>query len=259
VTEVEQVGLAPLTKRLLGWEIVIVFGVSLGASALFAIIQLIGSLTAAKSLGKQQALLVGSLAPGRPWLDLALQLASIITTLVPVALVFYLLARESAGPSVMGLDGQHPGQDAVRGAVLAALIGGSGLGLYFAAFHLGANLNVVPEDLPAVWWRIPVLILDAIQNGILEEVLVIGYLLRRLDQMHWSPARAIALSAVIRGSYHLYQGFGGFLGNAIMGVIFALLYRRWGRVTPLIIAHALIDSVAFVGYLALHGHVSWLP
>jgi len=30
-------------------------------------------------------------------------------------------------------------------------------------------------------------------------------------------------------------------------------------VTPLIIAHALIDSVAFVGYLALHGHVSWLP
>jgi membrane protease YdiL (CAAX protease family) len=259
VTEVEQASLAPLTRRLLGWEIVIVFGVSLGASALFAVIQLIGSLTASKSLGKQQALLVGSLAPGRPWLDLALQLASILTTLVPVALVFYLLARESAGPSVIGLDGRHPGQDAVRGAVIAALIGGSGLGLYLAAFHLGANLNVVPEDLPAVWWRIPVLILDAIQNGILEEVLVIGYLLRRLDQLRWSPARAIALSAVIRGSYHLYQGFGGFLGNAIMGVIFALLYRRWGRVTPLIIAHALIDSVAFVGYLALHGHVSWLP
>ena len=76
----------------------------------------------------------------------------------------------------------------------------------------------------------------------LEEVLVIGYLLRRLDQLGMSPARAIALSAVVRGSYHLYQGFGGFLGNAVMGVIFALLYRRWKRVTPLIIAHALIDA-----------------
>ena len=28
---------------------------------------------------------------------------------------------------------------------------------------------------------------------------------------------------------------------------------------PMIIAHTLIDSVAFVGYAALHGHVSWLP
>ncbi len=255
----QQASLPPLTRRLLGWEIVIVFAVSLGASGLYAIIQLIGSLTSTKPLGKQQALLVGSLAPGRPWLDLALQLAGILTTLAPVALVFYLLARENAGPSALGLDTRHLVQDPVRGAILAALIGGSGLGLYLAAFHLGVNLNVVPENLPAVWWRIPVLILDATQNGIVEEVLVIGYLLRRLDQLQWTPARAIALSAAVRGSYHLYQGFGGFLGNATMGVIFALLYRRWGRVTPLIIAHALIDSVAFVGYAALHGHVSWLP
>jgi membrane protease YdiL (CAAX protease family) len=110
-----------------------------------------------------------------------------------------------------------------------------------------------------VWWRIPVLVLDGLQNGILEEILVVGYLLRRLDQLGWSPARAIALSALLRGSYHLYQGFGGFLGNAVMGVIFGVLYRRWGRVTPLIIAHALIDIVAFTGYAVLHGHVSWLP
>jgi membrane protease YdiL (CAAX protease family) len=104
-----------------------------------------------------------------------------------------------------------------------------------------------------------VLILNAAQNAILEEVLVIGYLLRRLDQLGWTPWRAIAFAAVLRGSYHLYQGFGGFLGNAAMGVIFGYLYRRWGRVTPLIIAHTLIDTVAFVGYAALHGRVSWLP
>ena len=78
---------------MLGWEIVVVFGVSLGASALYAIINLIASLTAPKALAKQHAILVGSLAPGRPLLDLTLQLASILTTLMPVALVFYLLAR----------------------------------------------------------------------------------------------------------------------------------------------------------------------
>ena len=103
------------------------------------------------------------------------------------------------------------------------------------------------------------LVLSAAHNGILEEVVVLGYLLNRLDQLGMRPSRAIALSAVLRGSYHLYQGFGGFIGNAIMGVIFGILYKRWGRVTPMIIAHTLIDTGAFVGYATLHGHVSWLP
>jgi len=251
--------LPPLTRRMLGWEIIVVFAVSLGASALFAVINLIGSLTAPKALRQQQALLVGSLAPGRPLLDLTLQLANIITTIAPVALVFYLLAREGEGPSALGIDTTRPGSDLARGAALAAIIGGSGLALYIAAFHLGISLNVVPENLPAIWWRFPVLVLDAAQNGILEEVLVLGYLLRRLDQLGWTPGKAIALAAVVRGSYHLYQGFGGFIGNAILGVIFGVLYKRWGRVTPMIIAHTLIYTGAFVGYAVLHGHVSWLP
>jgi membrane protease YdiL (CAAX protease family) len=249
----------PITRRQLGWEIAVVFAVSLGASALLAIISLIGSLTANKALHRQQALLVGSLAPGRPWLDLTLQVANICVSLAPVALVFYLLARSGESPSSIGLDAKRPASDLARGAALAAIIGGIGLGLYLTAFHLGVSLNVVPENLPRIWWRTPVLILDGLQNGVLEEILVIGYLLRRLDQLGWSPAGAIAFSAVLRGSYHLYQGLGGFLGNAAMGVVFGILYRRWGRVTPFIIAHALIDAVAFVGYAALHGHVSWLP
>lgn len=259
VTQSEEVTARPLTRRLIRWEIFAVFAVSLGASGLYALVSLIGSLTASKSLGKQQAYLNGSLAPGRPTLDLFLQLTSILITLAPVILVFYLLARTGEGPADLGLDTTQPGWDLLKGATLAALIGGSGLGLYIAAYKLGFALNVVAEGLPDVWWRIPVLVLAAAQNGILEEVLVIGYLLRRLDQLGMRTSRAIALSAVLRGSYHLYQGFGGFIGNAIMGVIFGTLYKRWGRVTPMIIAHTLIDAVAFIGYAQLHGHVSWLP
>ncbi len=255
----EETGLSLPPRRLIGWEIFAVFAVSLGASGLNALAELIGSLTAPQALRQQHALLVGTLAPGRPLLDLVLQLLGVADGLAPVALVIYLMARSGETPSDMGLDGRHQGQDAARGAALAAVIGGTGLGLYLAAFHLGISLNIVPENLPAVWWRIPVLILNAAQNGILEEVLVLGYLLRRLDQLGWTPRRAIGLSAVLRGSYHLYQGFGGFLGNAAMGVIFGFLYRRWGRVMPLVIAHTLIDAVAFAGYAALRGRVSWLP
>jgi membrane protease YdiL (CAAX protease family) len=191
--------------------------------------------------------------------DLVLQLVSIAEALMPVVLVLYLMARSGEPPSVIGLDGREPVRDAVRGVVVAAVIGGAGLGLYIGAFQAGISLHIVPESLPAVWWRIPVLLLSAAHNGILEEILVIGYLLRRLDQLGWSPWQAIAASAVLRGSYHLYQGFGAFVGNAVMGVIFGLLYRRWGRVMPLIVAHSLIDAVTFVGYVALVHKVSWLP
>jgi membrane protease YdiL (CAAX protease family) len=157
------------------------------------------------------------------------------------------------------VDASQPGRDLARGAGLAALIGGSGLGLYLIAFHLGVELNVVAESLPDIWWRIPVLLLSAFENAALEEVVVLGYLMSRLEKLGVRPSRAIAISAAIRGSYHLYQGIGAFFGNAVMGAIFGVLYRRWGRVTPMIIAHFLIDAVAFVGYALLAGHVSWLP
>src|SRR5215472_9436540 len=240
------------------WELFAVFAVSLGASGVNALLDLVGKLLARGSLSSQQALLVGPLNP-HPWLDLVLQLVGIAEALMPVVLVFYLMARSGEGPADMGLDARQPGRDLLRGAILAAVIGGAGLGLYLAAFHAGAELNVVPESLPPVWWRIPVLILNAAHDGILVDILVIGYLLRRLNQLGWTPWKAIVAAAVLRGSYHLYQGVGAFFGNAVMGLIFGYLYRRWGRVTPLIIAHTLIDAVTFVGYAALHGKVSWLP
>lgn len=253
-----ETSLRPPGQCLIKWEIFSVFAVSLGASALNALLHLIGSALAPVPLAKQQATLVGPLAVNH-WLDLSLQLAGVAEALAPVVLVLYLMARSGEAPSVIGLDASEPGRDSARGAVLAAVIGGAGLGLYLTAYHLGVSLDVVPESLPAIWWRIPVLLLDSLQNGLLEEILVIGYLLLRLEQLGWSAGRAITLSALLRGCYHLYQGLGGFVGNAIMGAIFAALYKRWGRVMPLVVAHTLIDAVAFLGYAALHGKVSWLP
>jgi membrane protease YdiL (CAAX protease family) len=248
-----------LSRRLLTAEIWVVFAVSLGASGAQALLQLVASLTAPKPLSRQKALLVGSLAPGRPWLDLAFQLLNIAVAVAPVALVAYLLVRSGESLATLGADRRRPWQDLARGAALAAVVGGTGLGFYLGAYHAGVNLTVVPAQLPAVWWRIPVLVLAAAQNGVLEEIIVAGYLLHRLSQLGWTPGRSLAVSALLRGSYHLYQGFGGFAGNVAMGVLFGRLYQRWGRTAPLIVAHTLIDTGTFVGYTLLHGHVAWLP
>ncbi|MFB7292989.1 CPBP family intramembrane glutamic endopeptidase [Actinacidiphila glaucinigra] len=248
-----------LAPRTLRSETLLVLALSLGASALSALISFVGSLTKPGGLKDQAATLVGSQAPGRPWLDLSWQLFGVATALVPVALVAHLLAREGTGMPAIGFDLRRPRTDLLRGAALAAAIGGTGLLFYLGARASGFNLTVVPESLPDVWWKIPVLIASAIQNAVLEEVVVVGYLLRRLGQLGWTPVGALVASSVLRGSYHLYQGIGGLIGNMAMGVVFVLLYRRWGRVGPLVAAHALIDIVAFVGYALLAGKVGWLP
>ncbi len=250
---------APWEARTLRSETLVVLAVSLGASGVSALISFLGSVTQPGALKNQAATLVGTQAPGRPWLDLAWQLFSIASALAPVALVAHLLARERVGLPAIGFDLTRPRLDLARGALVAAVIGGTGLAFYLGVRAAGFNLTVVPESLPDVWWKIPVLIGSAVQNAVLEEVIVVGYLLRRLGQLGWSPNAALAASAVLRGSYHLYQGLGGFVGNMVMGVVFVLLYRRWGRVGPLVAAHSLIDTVAFVGYALLAGRVGWLP
>ncbi|POX35945.1 CPBP family intramembrane metalloprotease domain-containing protein [Streptomyces sp. Ru73] len=249
-----------LTRGTLRNETLIVLALSLGASAVSALISFVGSLTKPGGLADQAANLNSSQAPGRPWLDLAWQLFGIATALVPVLLVAHLLHRERAGGlPALGLDRRRPAFDLGWGLLVAAAIGGSGLLLYLAARAAGANLTVVPESLPDVWWKFPVLIASAVQNAVVEEVIVLGYLLRRLGQLGWSPTAALLTSSVLRGSYHLYQGIGGFIGNIVMGALFVLIYRRCGRIAPLIAAHATIDLVAFTGYALLAGRVSWLP
>ncbi|MEU9218540.1 type II CAAX endopeptidase family protein [Streptomyces sp. NPDC048376] len=248
-----------LSRRILRDETLLVLALSLGASGVSALISFIGSVTRPGGLKDQAATLNASAAPGRPWLDLAWQLFGITTALVPVALVAHFLLREGRSLRTLGFDRSRPWPDLGRGAAVAAVIGSTGIAFYLAARGLGFNLTVVPEALPDVWWKYPVLILSAVQNSVLEEVIVVGYLLRRLDQLGWSTGASLAASSVLRGSYHLYQGIGGFIGNMVMGVVFVYLYRRWGRVGPLVVAHSLLDIGAFVGYGLLAGKVDWLP
>ncbi len=253
------------SRKMLAAEVWIVLALSLGAAAIYAILDLLQSLLVTKApLNHQVAVINSAFAPNVNLLDLAYQIAGIATALAPVALVAYLLKKDGEstdiiGLDAVGLDASRPKQDIIWGCVLAAIIGGAGLGFYLIAFHAGFDVNVVPTNLPPSWWRIPVLILQAAEDGILEEVVVCGYLLRRLDQLGWGENTALFTSAVLRGSYHLYQGFGGFIGNLIMGIIFGRIYQRRKRVTPLAVAHFLIDAVAFVGYIELAGKVSFLP
>jgi len=248
-----------LTRRDLLAETWLVLGVSLGASAIWSALSLVRKLTAGRPLGSQTTAMNSSVTPDRPWLDLAYQLVGIGLALVPVVLALHLLSRgDVRARFAIGWDWTQPARDLVRGLGLAALIGIPGLGLYAVARALDLNTTIAAANLTDVWWAVPVLVLAAAQNAVLEEVLMVGYLFTRWSQAGWSTTRILLSSALIRGSYHLYQGFGGFVGNAVMGLVFGWLYTRTKRVGPLVVAHTVLDVVAFVGYALLKDHLAWL-
>jgi membrane protease YdiL (CAAX protease family) len=237
-----------MSRARIGVEIAIVLGLSLGLSALYSVVNILVRLTRDTPLSEQTATLNASRSP-LPWADFSYQVLGIVQGLVPVALVIFLL-WSSAQPRLgkLGLDGKRWASDGLAGVGLAALIGIPGLGVYLVGRELDLTVNVIPTALNTYWWTVPMLIALAMKAGIVEEIIAVGYLFARLREMAVPVWAIIVLQAFLRGTYHLYQGFGAFVGNVAMGLVFGFICARTGRLAPLIIGHAVIDTVVFVGY-----------
>lgn len=253
-----------------------VAGLSLGQSGVYAVVRLLDLLSRAPLSEAQANLNVST--NDRPWFDLTYQLLGIGFALVPVALVLLLLGRDRASkspqltvPRRLGVaGGRRAGRDLGRGAVLFLVIGVGTLGIYAAGRALGLTAQINTDNLGAHWWTVPVLVLAAAKNSLLEEVLLMGYFRIRLHALGWSPWTVIVTLAVLRGSYHLYQGIGPFVGNVAMGLVFGWCALRWERirpgatrgdghgsapgsaVMPFVWAHFIIDVVGFTVPGVLH-------
>lgn len=245
---VEFTGSARTGRTRLTWEIGIVLALSIGQSALYSVLSLIRSLTREAPLSEQTSALNPPLADAAIW-DAIYRFLDVFFDLALVALVVYLLWEP--GRSALrriGLDLRRPGRDVAFAIGLLAAIGIPGLALYAGSRLLGVTVEVQASSLDAAWWTIPLLLFSALRAGLLEEVILNGYLAERLGQLRWRPWQILLAIALLRGSYHLYQGPAMALGNVVMGFVFGWVYLRWRRVMPLVIAHTLLDAIAFVGY-----------
>jgi membrane protease YdiL (CAAX protease family) len=165
------------------------------------------------------------------------------------------------GAHVRGVRGTltrpQPRTQLLVGVSAGLLLGSALTGAFFLARPMPVPLQpiVIPAPPPGHWWTWPVLLMDATGAALLEEVIVLGYLVTRLQQVGWTPIAAVIGSAILRGGYHLYQGWGGFVGNLLMGLLFGLLFLRWRRTWPFVVAHALLDIAAGAGYLLFRQHL----
>lgn len=215
----------------LRWEVGLVLGLSLAKSAVFSLLELANALTRGNL--KDQSVALNGAYSQNPVIDALYQLSIIVFSLMPVALVVYLLTKEEGlKPALRRLGLQLPesrreaGGAVGLGVGLFLVLGVGTVGLYLAGRALG---------------------LSAVRHGLLEEIIMLGYLFARGRQIGWSTGTILLGSAVLRALYHSYQGVGPMLGNLVMGLIFCWIYSRINRLAPFILAHVLLDLTAFLG------------
>ncbi len=105
--------------------------------------------------------------------------------------------------------------------------------------------GIVNNPLLLVVWLGPVVWLGVAEFEELTRV----FMLNRLWAVWPQPVArwiAIVVSAALFGLAHFYQGPVSMVAIALQGFLYALYYRRFGRVWPMIIAHALYDSVQVI-------------
>ena len=210
-----------------GFEILLVLGVSLGQSAVYSILSIIEKLTrnvAAQPadhlderIGRPRPAVARPVLPdGRHRLPAGAGAAGALSAAAH-------RDRRRIGFDLRRLR-RRPGLGIRRWPPASA---SPGLAFYFAARALGLNTNVAAgEPRPEL--------VDGSRAGRPRRHerrpgrgRDVGFWFVRTRQLGWPLVGGGAeFSAVVRGSYHLYQGFGGFVGNLVMGLVFGIAYLR---------------------------------
>jgi membrane protease YdiL (CAAX protease family) len=177
-----------------------------------------------------------------------------ITPLIPVALVLHLFRD-----SVRRLGLVFKRRDLVIGFAAGLLGLVAAIALVNAGRALGLPVHqIVPVNPDASASYIVLFFTTSVSAAIWEELIVNAYVLVRLDDLGWSANRALLLSALVRASYHVYQGVPSALAIGVGGLILGRIFQRTGRIVTPMVAHFTFDAIGFLGYFFLAPHVSWL-
>lgn len=188
--------------------------------------------------------------PGHPGADIALGILVLAAETSAVLLVAYVLARSGESLRSIGFNLRRLGGSIGIAALLVVdLFLTSVAGSYVS--HLLHFQGLTQQVGPAMTARyIPEFVVASARTGLLEEIVVCGYLLHRLRQLGWSDGKSLAASTLLRASYHIYGGVPLLLLVIPMGIVFGRIYQRSQRLLSLVLAHGGYDALAYSLYLA---------
>ena len=157
------------------------------------------------------------------------------------ALVLYLLwVSGEGGGRAINLDGSDLRQDLallLPVFLCCFLVPEVGVSLLLHAAHVRA-INPSSQKLPGYFAILGAG--NALTAGVVEEIVVLGYLVRRLEQLGFRPAAVVALAVLVRIAYHVYYGW-GVLPIAAWALASVLVYMRFRRLAPFIVVHVSWD------------------
>jgi membrane protease YdiL (CAAX protease family) len=178
-----------------------------------------------------------------PGASVVVLIISYVTTATVVPIALLLLARTGQRPAALGLSVRNWRRDVAGGLGLLAGVWVANLVTVVPLFTLLGNSLTNPQNnshVPAYFVVYGLSV--AVTTAINEEVVVNGYFLTRLAQLGYSPRLSLAISLLVRTSYHVYYGL-GFLATVPFGYVVTRSFQKRGRLSRPILAHFLYDGI----------------
>ena len=127
--------------------------------------------------------------------QLAPHILDIAFALPPVWLVLYLLRRNREPAGTIGMAFDRPRFDISLAVLLALVVGAAGIVVYVVSVRIGHNRLVIPVPPLGQWWTIPILVLSAFENALLEETVVLTGYDPNEKRVEWIPKRGAGAPA----------------------------------------------------------------
>jgi membrane protease YdiL (CAAX protease family) len=185
---------------------------------------------------------------GHPLTNMILGILTYSPLVAMVPLAFLLLARTGQSPGTLGLGRPQLLADVWPGLGLAVLAFVAEFVLVIPLTPLldrdSSLVNPVPLGHVPSYYLIWGLAVSAM-TAVAEETFMNAYFLTRLEQLGWSPNRALALSLTLRTSYHVYYGI-GFLFTIPFGFFVTRSFQKHRRLNRVIAAHFIFDGALFI-------------
>jgi uncharacterized protein len=249
----------PGVRRVLLAELLIVLAIFPLPSTIGAVTLLIARIQAGFPLPEFYD--IASAVIRESWLWATLEASPQLYYLAVAALVWYLLARSGEGLAAIGLGGRRLRMDLAL--VLPAFIV-----MEYVPQTLGTDLErwlhlqgfyftIVPQlHYTAALTAVQVVV--GVGSGIVEEIVVLGFLVRRLEQLGLRTSWIVVIAVLVRVSYHLYYGWGA-IPIALWALATVLCYLRIRRLLPFILCHIAWDAaIPFRAFYAPAYHVMFI-